>query len=121
MVGAWHDLLRAHAAAAARTIGALASTTEPLAVVRGFVAGLHDRWRRALLRHLGDFNALDPNVLPVAHAAGHDHPTYNKYGIAQRRLLELTPRFPAGLGALRWGEAELLVKVLAELDIDRLG
>lgn len=118
---AWNGAVAAHRAAADRTVGELGATTDPLPSVRRFTEALGERWRGELRRRLAELNALDVNVLPVAHALGHDSPTYNKYGVAQHRLLGRRPRFSDALRDLRWGEAELLVKVLAELDAGRLG
>jgi hypothetical protein len=117
----WRETLAGLAGDAERAVAELAAATDPLPPVRRFTAALGDQRRAAIRDRLAALNAVDPNVLPVAHAIGHDHPTYNKYGVAQRRLLDLTPRFPAALRDLRWGEAELLVKVLAEVDADRPG
>ncbi|HKH47514.1 MAG TPA: hypothetical protein VKM72_22885 [Thermoanaerobaculia bacterium] len=72
-----------------------------------------------LARLLADFNAIDPNRLPIAYLADARHPSYNKYGISQRSLRSVRPLFPAGLSDLTWGEAELLVRTLARLAIDR--
>lgn len=56
----------------------------------------------------------------MAHAADLGHPTYNEYGLAQHNLLGTRPLYPEGFRELRWGEAELLVKALAHLALDRL-
>ena len=62
------------------------------------------------------FNARSSHRLPIAHIVSkRGHPTYNKYGIAQRHLRGQNIEFPANLSTLSWGEAELLVKVLALL------
>jgi len=62
-----------------------------------------------------------PHQLPIANLAHRPHPTYNKYGIAQQNLLAETPLFPPALLAMTWREAELLVKTLAQVVIDRQG
>ena len=72
-------------------------------------------------RRVEEFNAIDPHQLPIANVANHGHPTYNKYGIAQRNLMGEKLLFPRGLPAMAWVEAELLVKTLAQILIDRQG
>jgi glycyl-tRNA synthetase alpha subunit len=99
----------------------LASEPTPRPIAQLFCRSLDSSVTADLVRHVDAFNALDPHQLPIANVANCDHPTYNKYGMSQRRLLETGPLFPERFLAMPWGEAELLVKVLAELLVDRQG
>lgn len=118
---AWRDWLDRHPQVAARYLARLGETTEPFTVGEAFVAELDERYAGELRRQLSAFNERDPNRLPIAHAAGIDHPTYNKFGIAQHHLLGLRPLYPEIFRELTWGEAELLIKALGHLVIDRVG
>ena len=74
-----------------------------------------------VVRRVVEFNSIDPHQLPIANIANHGHPTYNKYGIAQRNLLAATPLFPKSLQEMPWVETELLVKTLAQILINHRG
>ncbi|HSF40166.1 MAG TPA: hypothetical protein VLT87_10255 [Thermoanaerobaculia bacterium] len=118
----WREVLGSQGAEARRALARLASEPDPRLIAQGFSRSLSSPVTADLLRRVDTFNALDPHQLPIANVANCDHPTYNKYGMAQRRLLETGPLlFPEGFLARPWGESELLVKVLAELLIDRQG
>jgi hypothetical protein len=121
LMAGWLAMLSRRAVSSERTLELLERTTSPRPVVQGFLAELDGRETEELLGRLGMFNERDVQRLPIAHAIGHDDPHYNKYGVAQERLLGRTPLFPSRFGSLRWGEAELLVKVLAELTVKEPG
>jgi len=100
----------------------LAETTNPREVVEFIAPILTDSNRRALLAMLAQFNAIGSHKLPIAHIAARPiHPTYNKYGISQRDLYGRRFDFPDSLYSLRWGEAELLTKMLAFYVLDQQG
>lgn len=121
LLATWQELLRKQGAAALQVLERFAGGGNPRLLARELCATLGPAALAELRRRMEEFNELDAHRLPVAYAPGCDHPTYNKYGIAQRRLAAATPLFSARLRALRWGEAELLVKVLAEIAIERAG
>lgn len=121
LLGFWREVLRDQGSEARQALAALASTTQPRQVAQGFRRSLPAATAADLIRQVDEINALDPHQLPIANVANCDHPAYNKYGMAQRRLLDVDPLFPEGLLARPWGEAELLVKTLAELLADRQG
>jgi hypothetical protein len=120
LVALWRDYLRTHPEQARWTLAASAKS-DPAAVAEVLFAELPPAFLREAAACLAAFNAGDPHRLPVAYAAGSDHPTHNKYGIAQRHLLGKPCLFPSGFAAMRWGEAELLVKILARLTRDEMG
>jgi hypothetical protein len=99
----------------------LASEPLPRPIAQQLCRALDGRATAELVRRVDLFNALDRHQLPIANVANCEHSTYNKYGMAQRHLLDAPPLFPEGLLDRPWGEAELLIKVLAELLIDRQG
>lgn len=121
LVALWRDSLRIHAEPARRILLALAGSAAPAVAVEAFVPELPPSLLRELAARLAAFNDLDPHRLPIAYVTGSGHPSYNKYGIPQGRLLGRPVLFPSGLLAMRWGEAELLVRTLARLTIDELG
>jgi hypothetical protein len=121
LLAVWRDHLRSHAAEARRTLSALAGTNDPMTVVEAFLPELPPSFLRELGARLAAFNTIDTHRLPIAYMAGSDHPHHNKYGISQRTLLGRPVLFPSGFLAMRWGEAELLVKTLARLLIDEPG
>jgi hypothetical protein len=89
--------------------------------VEAFLPGLPQIFLGELRARLAAFNAVDAHHLPVAYAPGSDHPHHNKYGVSQHNLLGRPVLFPSGFLAMRWGEAELLVKTLARLTLDERG
>jgi hypothetical protein len=121
LIALWRDHLRTHPEQARWALTALASTTEPTAVLEAFFAELPPVFLREIAARLTAFNEIDTHRLPISYRAGSDHPSENKYGIAQRNLLGKPVLFPSGFLAMRWGEAELLVKILSRLIIDEIG
>jgi hypothetical protein len=117
LVALWRDLLRTRPETR-RTLAALAHTAEPAAVVEAFFLGLEPAFLRELAARLAAFNEIDAHRLPIAYAAGSEHPCYNKYGISQGHLLGKPLLFPSGFFPMRWSEAELLVKTLGRLTLD---
>ena len=118
LVACWRELVRARGGRFREVTAAFEQATDPAAVVEDLFRGIEPAFLEELRRRLAAFNALDTHRLPVAYAADSRHPTYNKYGIAQRHLSDKRPVFPQELMAMRWGEAELLTKTLARLVID---
>jgi len=117
----WRTLLDRQRETARHYLDLLASQPNPRPVVEEFCRTLEPAALAELGRRVEEFNAIDPHQLPIANVANHHHPTYNKYGIAQRELVGATLLFPRDLLSLRWVEAELLVKSLAQILIDRQG
>ncbi|HVR11261.1 MAG TPA: hypothetical protein VMW75_24675, partial [Thermoanaerobaculia bacterium] len=105
----------------AEVLAAFAAAAAPGAVVGELCREMEPRCVAELGRRLAEFNAADRHRLPVAYLPGSDHPTYNKYGIAQVALRGQRMLFPEGFTAMTWGEAELLTKTLAQLAIDERG
>jgi hypothetical protein len=95
------------------TLHELGKTERPVVLVEQFYKAVDPKLLAALADAAAKFNRLCVNTLPVSHAANLHHPTYNKYGVAQHELFGVTPRFPRALYDLTWGQAELLIKVLA--------
>lgn len=119
LIACWREGLRRRREPASRALGALERSCDAGAVFEALVRDLDPPFLAELARLLDDFNANDPNRLPIAYLADARHPSYNKYGISQRSLHSVRPLFPAGFTELTWGEAELLVRTLARLAIDR--
>jgi hypothetical protein len=117
----WRTLLAQRRETARHYLGLLASLPDPLPVVEEFCRTLPAGVLADLVRRVDEFNAIDPHQLPIANVANQRHPTYNKYGIAQRGLLGESLRFPPSLLQMPWVEAELLVKTLALALVDRQG
>lgn len=119
IIATWQQALDRAAKSAAKSIGStlarLRRTRDPLSVAARALAILDPSIVLKLDRAVRAFNSCDPNRLPVAHVAYRGRPTYNKFGAAQVHFLQSTPRFPAAFVDLRWEEAELLVKVLAQM------
>jgi hypothetical protein len=115
LLDAWEACSRPRLEQVDAAVGALAATTAPVPVVEDFCQALSPEELERLRRCVADFNDAGVNHLPVAHASAAPCPTYTKYGVAQHRLMVVRPQFPARLMHMRWGEAELLVKVLARI------
>jgi hypothetical protein len=119
LISCWRESLRHQEGRASRHLAAFERAAAPGAVVEEVFREMEPRFLAELARRLAEFNALDPNHLPIAYLPEVDHPTYNKYGIAQRHLRGQRPLFPEGFLEMTWGEAELLTKTLARIVIDR--
>ncbi len=117
----WRTLLARQRETARRYMDLLATQSNPRPVIEEFCSTLEPSAIAELARRVEQFNAIDPHQLPIANVANQSHPTYNKYGIAQRELVGVTPLFPQNLPVMAWVEAELLVKALAQILIDRQG
>jgi hypothetical protein len=116
IVGLWSRFVHANPSMVARAIDELQNTTQPLAAANSILAAVPHDLRADLQYLIRAFNEYSLHHLPVAHAtAQRGHPTYNKYGIAQRQLLDEALSFPNGLEQMQWGQAELLIKTLAFL------
>lgn len=115
LLDAWEACAREHAEEVEATVAELGRTTAPVAVVEELCRRLSPGELERLGRCVDEFNDAGVNHLPVAHASKVPGPTYTKYGVAQDRLLGVRPIFPERLMRMRWGEAELLVKVLARM------
>lgn len=115
LIDLWQGHIACSVAGHDQVIRELGSTTDPLPIVSRYVAAMPEIHLRRIDALIRAFNAIDPNHLPVAHVARQGRPTYNKFGAAQENFLTFCPMFPKGLKTLRWGEAELLVKVIAHL------
>jgi hypothetical protein len=121
LLAVWREILRRRGREAENALARLAVEPLPRPIAQQFCRSLAAAETADLVRRVEAFNARDVHHLPIANVAGCDHPSYNKYGMAQSRLLADAPRFPEGLLARPWSEAELLVKVLAELLVERYG
>jgi len=119
LVDFWRSALGRQSETAHLYLELLASQANPRPVVEEFCRAIDPAVLTELERRVEEFNAIDPHQLPIANVANHGHPTYNKYGIAQRELVGATLYFPRNLLELPWVEAELLVKTLAQILIDR--
>ena len=119
LISCWREWLRRHRALADRYLTVLERNAAPGEVVEELFREIDPLTVAELGRLLAEFNALDSNRLPIAYLAGSQHPTYNKYGTAQRSLRGKRPRLPSGFTAMTWGEADLLAKTLARLVIDQ--
>jgi hypothetical protein len=117
----WRTLLAQRRETTRHYLDLLASEPNPRPVVEEFCRTLSPGVLVDIVRRVDEFNAIDPHQLPIANVANHGHPTYNKYGIAQRELLGASLCFPPGLQTMPWVEAELLVKTIALVLIDRQG
>ncbi len=97
----------------------LQGAPHPSAIVDRVLSALPRHQTNLLASFLSHFNAQSEHQLPIAHMVGQrQHPTYNKYGIAQRHLRGSLIEFPERIRSFTWGDIELLVKVLAMLAID---
>jgi len=119
LIARWREGLRRRREPVSRALAALERPCDPIVVFDDLVRDLDPPFLAQLARLLDDFNAIDPNRLPIAYLADARHPSYNKYGISQRSLRSVQPLFPPSLTELTWGEADLLVRTLARLVIDR--
>jgi hypothetical protein len=118
LISCWRKWLSCNRERANRYLAAFEGTDDPGKVVEELFREIDPIYLARMGRLLAEFNALDPNRLPIAYLAGSEHPTYNKYGMSQQSLHGSTPRFPANFTEMTWGEAELLVKMLALLVSD---
>jgi hypothetical protein len=121
LLGFWRQALRDQDSETRHALSRLASEPKARPIAQAFRDALDASVTAELVRRVDALGALDPHRLPIANVANCDHPTYSKYGMPQRGLLTATPLFPEQLLTMRWGEAELLVKVLAELFAERRG
>lgn len=119
LIACWRERLWSRRERAARFLAAFERATDPGTVVDELFRELEPAFLADLGRLLAELGARDAHRLPIAYLADSEHPTYNKYGIAQKSLRSVQPLFPAGLESLTWGEAELLVRMLARLVTDR--
>jgi hypothetical protein len=110
----WHGRL-ARRADLKDIAAALGETTEPVVVTQRFLESCEPETISWLAAQRATFNQLDQNRLPIAHVTRAPSSTYNKYGISQRTLAGNQIFFPEVFRTLRWFEAELLTKCLAEL------
>lgn len=115
LLDAWEACARSRPEEVEAAVAGLGRTTTPVTVVEELCRGLSAGDLERLGRCVAEFNDAGVNHLPVAHASKVPGPTYTKYGVRQDRLLGVRPIFPERLGRMRWGEAELLVKVLARM------
>jgi hypothetical protein len=99
----------------------LSTVTNPYESTIGFYKKMDNRVKKELEQMLDEFNEIDENRLPVAHIANINHPTYNKYGIAQANLLGKEIFIPALLKEMTWAEAELLIKVFSFMKMEESG
>jgi len=115
----WREELRRQGRRSEEWLTALAGTTTPAKVVSAFANELSPEWVHEFRQCLERFNAADLNHLPHAYLPNLHHPTYNKFGVSQHTLVGRTLHPPAQLHEMRWVEAELLVRFLAHLTLDR--
>ncbi|HEY0190907.1 MAG TPA: hypothetical protein VGC42_07265 [Kofleriaceae bacterium] len=114
MLEGWRDRLRRRDDTPGM-LAQLSATTAPAVVIGAWFARLEPETRTWLAAQRTAFNRLDPHRLPIAHMTRPPADTYNKYGISQRALAERPVIFPEVFHHLRWFEAELLAKALAEV------
>jgi hypothetical protein len=121
LIATWAAYVRRHERSLAPLLARLGTTTDAFGVAADHADLLPAAVAAVILEALARFNAADRNALPVAHVIGRRHPNYNKYGVAQSSLAGARLIPPDGLGAMTWAQAELLVKTLAHLTLDRRG
>jgi hypothetical protein len=110
----WLDFCRRQGTAMTELIACLENTVDPADIVASAMGSIGAARIREIRLCMAAFNERTAHRLPIAHTPVRPiHRTYNKYGIAQANLLGRRFVFPDQLRELRWGEAELLVKVLA--------
>ena len=102
-------------------VNLLSKANSPLEIVKKSFQETPGHVIKSLENLILIFNKIDINKLPIAHISSYNHPFYNKYGIAQYKLIKEKIFFPLNLYDLSWGEAELLVKILAEITINSQG
>ncbi|HET9167480.1 MAG TPA: hypothetical protein VFP11_15880 [Candidatus Angelobacter sp.] len=122
MIDLWSRICCYHQKEITHACLQLEETTKPLEVVEFVARLLKPAESRDLLELLSRFNEIGGHKLPIAHVPERPiHPTYNKYGLAQRNLRGRRLEFPANLYHLRWAEAELLIKILGFYLREHLG
>lgn len=114
----WRNYLIQHSSTLKCALARLQVAQHPAPSALRAFRRLEPAFIRRLAEAMAAFNDADINRLPVAHCANLAHPSYNKFGTAQSAFLGKRPRFPASFHALRWGEAELLVKLMAAVVAD---
>jgi hypothetical protein len=122
MLDLWSQICRRHQPEIQQAGMWLEQTTTPRPAIELVARSIDDSESRDLRAMLLRFNETSDHKLPIAHIAERPiHPTYNKYGIAQRNLYGRRIRFAANLAHLRWAEAELLTKILALYALEQQG
>ena len=122
LLDVWTSMARQTASTVDGAVQEFCNTCHPLQVAAAFAAALSPHFLKELMTVLERFNAVSQHKLPIAHTKHTArHATYNKYGICQRAVLGQQWLFPQQLRRMRWGEAELLVKLLATLTERREG
>lgn len=122
MLTIWQEYLARYRCSVVPYLEGLGGTTDPFGLVDAYAKQLPRETSDHLLEQARRFNRGDVNQVPVAHVVGKRHANYNKYGVAQHRLLAVHEfRIPSALRDLTWSEAELLVKTLAHLTLDERG
>jgi hypothetical protein len=115
----WQRYLSGHRASIVPFLDGLGTTTDAFALGDEHCRRLPRDTGNQLREALDRFNGQDRNTLPIAHVVGRRHPNYNKYGLAQHHLLGCAFHFPPAFATMTWAEAELLIKTLAHLTLDR--
>jgi hypothetical protein len=119
VIDIWRDIGQVHQQEMDEAINQLALADDPSEAVNKFWSKLTAVQIADLTSLLDAFNSVSRNRLPVAHIAQRPiDPSYNKYGISQSSLLGQQILFPSNLMSLTWGQAELLIKVLALMTIE---
>jgi hypothetical protein len=120
LIADWLDCLARHRDRLAPSLRRLQVAIHPAPVAMRALRSLEPVFVTRLHDAMAAFNAAEINLLPVAHCANLDHPSYNKFGTAQSAFLGKQLRFPCAFHDLRWGEAELLVKLMAAIVADEV-
>jgi hypothetical protein len=116
LLALWLDVCRAHKHEMDASVFELGTAVDPSEIVMSVYRLLTSAELQSIRELQALFNEQSQHRLPIAHVPRRPiHRTYNKYGIAQRHLLEQRFLFPENLGNLSWGEAELFVKILGLL------
>ena len=116
----WRTFLDTNREEAEHWIASMSSAGTPREFDQRVLQAIDQDRQQEIKSLVSEFNNISPHRLPIAHMSLYrSHPTYNKYGIAQDRMMSIRPLFPDAFYEMLWGEVELLVKIVALLTIDQ--
>lgn len=98
----------------------LATSSDPGQVAETALMLLNTSSKKELTALVRCFNEKDANQLPVAHIANSKKENYNKFGASLNDLKNMPIKWPYKLRNYKWGEMELLLKVLGEIFADEM-
>jgi len=117
MLSEWRSVLNQNMPMTKQMIYKLTEVTEPRSLVLGFKKEINRLSLTKLKTLLDKFNSISHHKLPIAHIPNINHNTYNKYGIKQNLISSCQIHFPENIMNFKWGELDILVKLLAEISI----